>query len=100
MHSGLQHQRNERRLTTPEPPLLTDAPMTTYRVTPISTHITREGQHPIFGEGILISLDDEAGGAFLVIKNTGDDGGSIRVELEELEILLIEARKLMAAVEP
>ena len=44
--------------------------MTTYRVTPISTHITR------------------------------DDGGSIRVELEELEILLIEGRKLMAAVEP
>ena len=74
--------------------------MTTYRATPISTHITREKQHPIFGEGVLLTLDDEGGGPFLIIQDTSDDGGKIRVELGELEILLVEARKLMAAVEP
>ena len=73
--------------------------MSDYRATPISTHITRAHLNPIFGEGMLISLDDESGGAFLVIKDTSDDGGSIRVDLEELERLLIEGRKLMQGVE-
>jgi uncharacterized protein YlxW (UPF0749 family) len=70
-----------------------------YRATTISVHITRTGQHPVFGEGILLTLDDEGGGAFLEIKSTDDDGGKIRLELEELEQLVIEARKLLAAVE-
>jgi hypothetical protein len=73
--------------------------MSKYRTTPISTHITHAAHHPIFGEGMLITLEDETGGAFLVIKSTADDGGSIRVELEELELLLIEGRKLMQGVE-
>ena len=74
--------------------------MSNYRATPISCHITHVDQHPIFGEGMLITLEDESGGAFLVIKSTGDDGGSIRVDLEELELLVIEARKLIQLVQP
>jgi hypothetical protein len=67
-----------------------------YRATPISVHITRIEQHPVFGEGVLLTLDDEGGGAFLVIKDTSDlDTGKVRLELGELEQLVIEARKLV-----
>ena len=72
-----------------------------YQATTISVHITRAEQHPVFGEGVLLTLDDEGGGAFLVIEDTSDaSGGKVRLELGELEQLVIEARKLVQAVEP
>lgn len=71
-----------------------------YRVTPISCHITQAKNHPVFGQGVLLTLEDEGGGAFLEIRTTDDDGGKIRLELEELELLVIEARKLIQSVQP
>jgi hypothetical protein len=74
--------------------------MSKYRATTISVHITRTEQHPVFGEGVLLTLDDEGGGAFLIIQDTSAaDSGKIRLELGELEQLVIEAKKLLAAVE-
>ena len=74
--------------------------MSKYRATTISVHITRTEQHPVFGEGVLLTLDDEGGGAFLIIQDTSAaDGGKIRLELGELEQLVIEAKKLLAALE-
>lgn len=70
--------------------------MSEYRATTISVHITRTDQHPVFGEGVLLTL---GGGAFLIIQDTSDvDSGKIRLELGELERLVIEAKKLLAAV--
>ena len=74
--------------------------MSEYRATAISVHITRTEQHPVFGQGVLLTLEDEGGGAFLEIRTTDDDGGKIRLELEELEVLVIEARKLIQLAQP
>ena len=71
-----------------------------YRVTPISCHITPTKNHPVFGQGVLLTLEDEGGGAFLEIRTTDDDGGKVRLELEELELLVIEARKLIQLAQP
>ena len=71
-----------------------------YRVTPISCHITLTKNHPVFGQGVLLTLEDEGGGAFLEIRTTDDDGGKVRLELEELELLVIEARKLIQLAQP
>ena len=71
-----------------------------YRVTPISCHITPTKNHPVFGQGVLLTLEDEGGGAFLEIRTTDDDGGKIRLELEELELLVLEARKLIQLAQP
>ena len=73
--------------------------MSEYRATTISVLITGTEQHPVFGEGVLLTLDDEGGGAFLIIQDTSAvDSGKIRLELGELEQLVIEAKKLLAAV--
>lgn len=69
-----------------------------YRVTPISVHITPEGEHPTIGNGMTLTLVDEGGGPFLEIADTSDRASTtLRVELEELELLVVEARRLIAA---
>ena len=71
-----------------------------YQVTTLSRMIARLEQNRIYGEGILITLEDEGGGAFFTLKDTSDVGGEIRIEMEELELVVIEARKLIKQLEP
>lgn len=70
-----------------------------YRTVPLSVSIARANQHPVYGEVMVLTLADEGGGAFFTIHDNNDANGGIRVELEELELMVIEARKLLAAVE-
>ena len=66
--------------------------------TPIAVSVHRAGDNPLFGESaIRVALDDEAGGPFLVLSNTDPsaDGGT-RVDLCELEAVLVAARQLVA----
>ena len=50
-------------------------------ITAISIH--RTGESPIFGEGaITVRLDDEGGGAFFVLEESGQQ---VRVTAEELD---------------
>ena len=66
-----------------------------YRTVPLSVSIARANQHPVYGEVMVLTLEDEGGGAFFTIHDTSHANSSIRVELEELELMAIEARKLM-----
>ncbi len=66
-----------------------------YRTVPLSVSIARANQHPVYGEVMVLTLADEGGGAFFTIHDNNDANGGIRVELEELELMAIEARKLM-----
>lgn len=69
-----------------------------YRTVPLSVSIARANQHPVYGEVMVLTLEDEGGGAFFKIHDNNDANSGIRVELEELELMVIEARKLMAGV--
>ncbi len=47
--------------------------MTRYITTTITVSIHPEGENPIYGDRAThVSVDDEAGGGFLVIKQHGD----------------------------
>ena len=66
-------------------------------VTRISIH--EQGDNPVFGESVTsIEIDDDAGGAYLVLKQCSDDikPGEIRLDFEELDALTEASKKLFA----
>ena len=61
-----------------------------------SINIYREGHHPIFGDGVIeVSLEDEAGGFFLMIKSN-EMSEELRIDYDELKQVLIVADSLMS----
>lgn len=70
------------------------------RTTLMALSVHDEGDNPIFGESAIhVSLDDEAGGAFIVIHEIATDQ-KIRIDLEQLELVVVEARKLIQGAAP
>jgi len=77
-----------------------DIPSVKYLVTtPIEVSIHRVGENPIFGHSVTkIRIQDEAGGPFIVLTQCFEDSeGKLSFDLDELEQVLIQARKLIAA---
>lgn len=62
----------------------------------IKTSVFFKEKNPIFGEGVThISIEDEASGPYLVISQESETGmSSIKVDVDELEIILEAAKKL------
>jgi hypothetical protein len=59
--------------------------------------IHRETENPVFGEGnTYVSVDDEAGGPFLLIEQKDDDtkNGTVRIDYEEF-LKVAEAAKML-----
>lgn len=78
--------------------------MRTIKTSVIRKAIYVDGNNPIFGDGAVhVSVEDEGGGAFLVIETVeGDDNdvcGKIRIDLDELEAVLVAAREMIAEIE-
>ena len=69
-----------------------------YRTVPLSVSIARANEHPVYGNVRVLSLVDEGGGAFFRLHDNGNAEAAVDLELEELELMVIEARKLMASV--
>ena len=67
-----------------------------YFVTPLSYSIHREKGNPVLGEKVLITLDDEAAGFFVVIET---DDGTIRLDLDELEAVYNTAKTMVEQAE-
>ena len=68
-----------------------------HNITPITYSVHRKGDNPVFGESsIHISLEDDGGGEFVVIRQNTDDAekGIIRLDFEELP-LISEAVELL-----
>ncbi len=64
-----------------------------FQSTIMSICIHPESVHPVFGENVTtISLDDEAAGMFFVITQNDQ---KIRIELNELALLLESGKKLI-----
>ena len=71
--------------------------MSTYKTTILKAVVHRETENPIFGEGnTYVSVDDEAGGPFLVIEQHDDntENGKVRIDYEEF-LAVAEAAKML-----
>lgn len=87
---------------TGETPAAAMAPEFDMRITPIGYSVHLAGHNPVFGESAThVTIDDEAGGPFLVLQQFRDDQelkpGRVKLCLDELERVLETARILMAA---
>ena len=77
--------------------------MRTIKTSCIKKAIYVDGNNPISGDvEVLVSVEDEGCGAFIVIETVdydNDDCGKIRIDLDELEAVLVAAREMMAGFE-
>lgn len=65
-----------------------------YKTTITQVTIHKADESAVFGESATrVKLEDEGSGGYLVIEQ---DGGSIRLDPEELDLIIAEAKKLMA----
>ena len=73
--------------------------MSENKTTTISVAVHRAEINPIFGEGVTrVSLDDETGGPFVVLRqyDVELENGEIRLDIEELRAVTAAAEKLIA----
>lgn len=70
-----------------------------YECKPVKYAIYAENENPVFGDTVVtVSLEDEAGGPFLVLSSTGDrvqHPGTIEIEFGQWAALNKAARQLM-----
>ena len=72
--------------------------MSKYKTTILQVCIHREESNPIFGEGnTYVSVDDEAGGPFLIIQQHDENSepGKVRMDYEEFMAVAEAAKMLM-----
>ena len=73
------------------------------KITPIGMAVHLPDESPIYGESTIhVLVEDEAGGAFIVLRQVASDGedmkpGEVRLDLEELEAVMRAARRLIRA---
>ena len=69
--------------------------MSKYITSVISTVVHMDDRNPIFGEGVVtITIDDEAAGGFIVLTQ---EEQTIKVDLEELQLITKTAMRMLAA---
>jgi len=70
--------------------------MTTYKSTYLSAAVHLAGDNPIINEqSTTVRICDEAGGAFISL--TDSEGTTIRLDPDELEMVVEVARKMLKA---
>jgi hypothetical protein len=68
-----------------------------YVTTILKVAVHNETENPAFGEGnTYVSIEDEAGGPFLIIEQDSDEHGTVilRIDYEEL-LAVVEASKML-----
>ena len=68
-----------------------------YNMTPLTISVHPEGHNPVFAETAThVSIDDHAGGPFLVITQSRDDvdNGKVIIDFDEFDAI-IDAVKLL-----
>lgn len=70
-----------------------------YECKPVKYSIYAENENPVFGDTVItVSLEDEAGGPFLVLSSIGDRvrlPGEIEIEFEQWAAIDKAARQLI-----
>ena len=72
--------------------------MGNFKTTILQVSVHREDANPIFGEGnTYVSVDDEAGGPYLVIEQHDDHSrnGTVRIDYDEFQAVAEAAKMLM-----
>ena len=72
------------------------------RVTPVCVSVHMKGESPVYGEGVThVQLEDEGGGAFVVLRQFGDHekAGELRFDIDELRAVAREAARLVRVYE-
>ena len=65
------------------------------KISPISYAIHDDGDSRVFGESVtVVSVDDEAAGEFIMIKQCKENTGSVRLSYEEL-MMVVEIANLL-----
>lgn len=65
------------------------------KISPISYAIHYDGDSRVFGESVtIVSVDDEAAGEFIEIKQCRENAGSVHLSYEEL-MMVVEAVNLL-----
>ncbi len=69
-----------------------------YKTVPLKYSMFYEKDNPVFGESAThISIDDDAGGGYIVLEQFPDDGPQkLRLDIDELKQILSVANKLMS----
>ena len=69
-----------------------------YKTVPLKYSMFYEKDNPVFGESAThISIDDEAGGGYIVLEQFPEDGPQkLRLNLDELKQIVSIANKLMS----
>jgi len=66
-----------------------------YKITPIAYSVHSAKENPIYSETAThVKMEDEGGGAFVVLTQDGSEEKEIRVDVEELEKILEASRML------
>jgi hypothetical protein len=70
-------------------------------ITPVKIAVHRIDDNPIFGENVIhVSVDDDSGGAYIVIEANEGQMDGLRIDLDELEMVLVAAKILIAGIPP
>lgn len=72
--------------------------MSKIKTVPLRFSVYREGDSPVFGESAThVCVDDDAGGAFIVLRQSYEPRGEqvLRFDLDELLAVTVAARGLM-----
>ena len=73
--------------------------MATYSQTTTSIAVHLSGDNPIFGESVIsVSLDDEAAGPFIVLRQP-NTASEIKLDYDQLLLVVDAAKMLMDGVE-
>ena len=68
-----------------------------YKSTIIGISIHLENMNPVYDEGVIhVNVQDETGGPFITLSQLGEEKlECVRVDMEELELITAEAKKLI-----
>jgi hypothetical protein len=72
--------------------------MSDYKTTVLTVSVHQSGDSPVFGErNTFVSVNDEGGGEFIVIKQFGENSnaGEVRLDPEELRIVCDIANEMV-----
>lgn len=74
--------------------------MAGFKAMPLVMAVYRNGQNPVFGEGVThIEIEDEGAGAFIRLKQSDDrlKEGEVILDLEELQAIANVAQEMAKA---
>lgn len=75
--------------------------MTPYKTTVIEMSVCNENDNPVFGDSVTkIKLTDEGGGFFIILSQNNESNNEyeLRFDIEELEVILDTAKKMIKNV--